>query len=70
MCRYVRRQLDEQTFTFGADALLSTAIDEMHLTARGWDRVRRVARTLADLAGRDEINTDDVAEALTYREDM
>ncbi len=37
------------------------------LSARGFDRVRRVARTLADLAGRSRVETGDVAEALRYR---
>jgi magnesium chelatase family protein len=37
------------------------------LTGRGFDRVRRVARTIADLRGTDEIGEPDVAEALAYR---
>jgi magnesium chelatase family protein len=37
------------------------------LTGRGYDRVLRVARTIADLAGRDAINGDDVDEATTFR---
>jgi magnesium chelatase family protein len=37
------------------------------LTARGHDRVLRLARTIADLAGRERILTADVEEALGYR---
>ena len=37
------------------------------ISARGFDRVLRVARTIADLAGRDGIGTDEVREALRYR---
>jgi magnesium chelatase family protein len=37
------------------------------LTGRGHDRVLRLARTIADLAGRDEVCVDDVDEALAYR---
>jgi magnesium chelatase family protein len=37
------------------------------LTGRGYDRVLRVAQTIADLAGRDTITSDDVDEATTFR---
>ena len=39
----------------------------MALSARGYDRVRKVARTIADLAGDDEIGADAMAEALQFR---
>jgi magnesium chelatase family protein len=39
----------------------------MRLTARGYTRVLRVSRTIADLAGADEIGRIHVAEALSYR---
>ncbi|MCC7417187.1 MAG: YifB family Mg chelatase-like AAA ATPase [Acidobacteria bacterium] len=47
--------------------LLSAAAARLALTARGFDRMRKVARTIADLAGRGAIAQDDVAEALQYR---
>ena len=37
------------------------------LSGRGYDRVLRLARTIADLGGRETVNRDDVAEALTLR---
>ena len=48
--------------------LLREAADAMNLSARGYHRVLRVARTLADLAGRESVNRLDVAEALSYRQ--
>ncbi len=47
--------------------VLSGAVERLRLTARGYDRVRKVARTIADLAGEDEIGADQLAEALQYR---
>ncbi|HYM98800.1 MAG TPA: ATP-binding protein, partial [Aestuariivirgaceae bacterium] len=49
-------------------ALLSEAADAMNLSARGYHRVLRVARTLADLEGREAVARLDVAEALSYRQ--
>lgn len=47
--------------------LLSQAAAAMHLTARGYHRVMRVARTLADLDGSESVKRPHVAEALSYR---
>lgn len=47
--------------------LLTRATSRLGLSARGWDRVRRVARTIADLAGEDHITADHVAESLHFR---
>jgi magnesium chelatase family protein len=47
--------------------LLAEAAERMRLTARGYHRVLRVARTLADLDGADGVNRIHVAEALSYR---
>ena len=50
--------------------LLTEAAERMRLSARGYHRVLRVARTLADLDGRDAVRRLHVAEALTYRRVM
>jgi magnesium chelatase family protein len=47
--------------------MLSAAIRHLALSARGYDRVRKVARTIADLAGADDAGADHVAEALQFR---
>jgi magnesium chelatase family protein len=47
--------------------VLRSAMRRMALSARGYDRVRRVARTIADLAGDDAIGADAMAEALQFR---
>jgi len=48
--------------------LMIQACNRLGLTARGFDRVRRVARTLADLEGQDALARQHVAEALQYRQ--
>ncbi len=48
-------------------ALLESAVTRGTLSARAFDRVARVARTIADLAGAERIAREHVAEALVYR---
>ena len=47
--------------------ILEAAIQRLNLSARGYDRVLKVARTIADLAAVEEVRGADVAEALQYR---
>ncbi|TWB54529.1 magnesium chelatase family protein [Nitrospirillum viridazoti] len=48
-------------------ALLTEAADRLRLSARGYHRVLRVARTLADMEGSDAVRRVHIAEALSYR---
>ncbi|RZO83104.1 MAG: hypothetical protein EVA58_06200, partial [Kiritimatiellaceae bacterium] len=50
-----------------AESLLRAAMQELQLSARAYDRILKVARTVADLAGREGIVAGDVAEAVGYR---
>jgi len=51
----------------GGLTLLRDAANAMRLFARGYHRVLRVARTLADLDGADKVGRVHLAEALSYR---
>ena len=47
--------------------VMAAAVKKLSLSARGYDRVRKTARTIADLAGADTIDSDHLAEALQFR---
>ena len=47
--------------------LLKFAMSDLNLSARAYDRILKVARTIADLAGVDDISGDHVSEAIQFR---
>ena len=49
------------------EALMHAAFDSMRLSARSYDRILRVARTIADLDGQKNISAEHIAEAIQYR---
>jgi magnesium chelatase family protein len=54
--------LDEQ-----GESLLQMAMTQLNFSARAYDRILKVARTIADLAGEKQIRGDHVSEAIQYR---
>ena len=54
--------LDDELTTF-----LNNAAEKMSMSARGYNRIKRLARTIADLRGAENIEMSDLAEALSYR---
>jgi len=54
--------LDEAT-----KELLQNAMADLNLSARAYDRILKVARTIADLAGTEKISSDHISEAIQYR---
>lgn len=66
--RLTRRQLDAAApMSEDAERLVGQAVTELGLSARAFDKIRRVARTIADLAGDEVLDAGHVAEAVGYR---
>jgi magnesium chelatase family protein len=81
--RQARRYVDDAIFTNSeltpalmakhcvvdrhAQRVLRSAMARLSLSARGYDRVRKVGRTIADLAGDERLGADHIAEALQFR---
>ena len=47
--------------------LLRTAMEKLSLSARAYNRILKVARTIADLAGSEKVTPEHFAEAISYR---
>ncbi len=54
--------LDQESMT-----LLKTAMEKLNLSARAYDRILKVARTIADLSGCNAISPDHISESIQYR---
>ena len=54
--------LDEET-----NNTLQLAMERLHLSARAYSRILKVARTIADLEGKENIQMHNIAEAIGYR---
>ena len=55
-------KLDEES-----EILVKLAFDKYHISARGYTRILKTARTIADLDGEEDIKSNHIAEALAYR---
>ena len=55
-------RLDEKS-----NQLLKNAINGLHFSARAYNRILKVSRTMADMGGREDIHSDDISEAVQYR---
>ena len=62
--RHIRKycQIDQV-----CDALLETAIEKLGLSARAYNRIIKIARTIADLEGESDIRVNHISEAVQYR---
>ena len=55
-------QIDEE-----GQNLLKAAIEELGFSARAYDKILKVSRTISDLAGSEDIRCEHLAEAIQYR---
>ena len=70
MCNVDMRVTETRQFCkldAAGESLVPAAIGQVNLSARGYHRVLKLARTIADLAGCENIQATHLAEALQYR---
>jgi magnesium chelatase family protein len=66
--RMATRQLKQHCkLTQESQELIRVAMNELNLSARAYDRILKVSRTIADLDGKSEISAEHVSEAIQYR---
>ena len=66
--RMATRQLKQYCkLTQDSQDLIRVAMNELNLSARAYDRILKVSRTIADLDGKSEISPEHVSEAIQYR---
>jgi len=62
------RQLKEHCkLNQDSQELIRVAMNELHLSARAYDRILKVSHTIADLDGKSDISPEHVREAIQYR---
>lgn len=70
---YSNSKMDDQQLkeycklSFESDSLLRSAFEKLNLSARAYNRILKVARTIADLEGSENITDDHIIEAISYR---
>lgn len=70
---FCNAQLDQQgierfcKMELQAKTMLHQAVERFHISMRAYARIRKVARTIADLSGHELIQTSDIAQAIQYR---
>ena len=63
-----RRQIKQHCqLSDESQELIGVVMTELNLSARAYDRILKVSRTVADLEGADDITTEYVSEAIQYR---
>ncbi|UCG91407.1 MAG: ATP-binding protein [candidate division WOR-3 bacterium] len=67
LARRVVTVLPNMTLDDASQSLLKAAIEKFGLSARAYDKVLKVARTIADLENAENIKVEHVAEAIQYR---
>jgi len=65
--RIIVKRLEEENKTAGGHRMLELVTDRLGLSARTYNRILKVARTIADLEGSDGIRENHISEAIQYQ---